>query len=542
MSSQLIDAKNLLKDPEQLIKIIQRQQEEIESKDKTIQSQKQSLKEKDIFIEKIQAQLEAHIKSRFGRRTEKLDAQGQMFLFEEELPKHVPPVDLEEDEEKSKGKPKRKKIDCDDLPVDLITLELKGDELNCSHCDGTLETFAEVESTDIEYIPATFRIKKIIRPKYKCKCKKEVKIHPLPTKVIPKSNAATTLLAYILISKYCDHIPIQRLIGMMYRQGMEFKKSTINDWIMKSADLLKPIVEHMKEEILQSKYLHTDDTRLLVIGKKKGHTKEGHLWVHLGDEDHPYVTFDYSPDRKGEHPRNYLGGYTGYIHADAYPGYDQLFGKGRNQTYNPELHAIEVACWAHARRKFVESIETIDGEKAREILLIIRDLYLIERKSKLYSATARKKYRKENSKPLLQNIKLFLDEYHRDLDEMSSSKFRTAVNYALNHWKALNNYLLDGDLHIDNNPAERAIRGVAIGRKNWMFTASDRGGHAAAIIVSLIETCKRHGVDPYVYIHDALNAMADSRDLGDLSLTQHFTPLHWKTARKNFEDSLKTDS
>ena len=510
MSLTIEDAKSLTK--EQLIEFYQKQ----------LQEKDEALEEQKFLAQNLQEQLDSALRRIFGRSTEKLEQlePGQMYLFQVDTPKHVPEEFEIIDEPKPKKKPKRKKIVFEG-PVEEILITPEVADLSCDSCHSEMETFGDERTQIYEYIPAKTIVKEIVRPKYACrKCQNQVVIATMPSLPIPRSNAGYGLLSHILVSKYQDHLPLNRLCEIFKRHGMEFKLSTMSDWMMKCAELLKPIVDYMKEEVLKSEYIYTDDTTILVLGKKKDKTKLGRLWVYLGDDDHPYNTFEYSPNRKGEHPQNYLQNYKGFIHADAYAGYNPIYKEG----------ATEVACWAHTRRKFFDAFKN-GHESAKEALEQIAKLYLIEREGKLLSPSERKKLRQEKSKAILANFKTWLQTQKPP----SRSDYGRAVTYATNQWEALNAYTMDGKLNIDNNPAEQSLRFIAIGRKNWLFAGSDRGGHAAATICSLMATCKRHKVDPYAYIHDALTAQAKARDSGDATSMREFTPLRWKELRHGIE-------
>jgi transposase len=507
-------------------KVLKEKRKILEEKNKILEEKNKALKEKEFFIDRLQHQIEILQRFRFGKKSEKVEV-GQLYLFEMEkpLPKYIPEPDIIEDEPEAKQKPKRKKIQ-ENLPRDTVEYEISEEALDCGKCGDKLSRIGQEVLEQYDYVPAKMRVKKTLRHKYACKNKKcsgEVKLADAPAQVIPKSNATAGLLSHILLSKYQYHLPLYRQCEMFRRHGVEFSRSTLSDWVLKCAELLNPVVSHMEKEILKSKYIHTDDTVIPVLDKKRKRTRQGRLWVYIGDKEHPYDIFRYSPDRKGEHPQNVLRDYQGFVHADAYGGYDQIFDKG---------DASEVACWAHARRKFFDA--ALDPPKSREIWFI-RQLYLIEKEGKSLSAENRRKLRREKSKPVLVQFKNHLE----NLKVSPKSPLGEARTYTLNQWDALNRYLNDGDLNIDNNPAERAIRPIAVGRKNWLFAGSDRGGKAAAVIASLIATCKRHDVDSYLYLHDALTLMADARKLGEK--LSDFTPLAWKQGRKTIEEIQAPD-
>jgi hypothetical protein len=340
-----------------------------------------------------------------------------------------------------------------------------------------------------------------------------------PAKVIDKGIAGPGLVAHVITSKYCDHLPLYRQESILARHGVELSRQTLCDWVMATANKVQPLVNLMRQEVLASKVLHTDDTPVRVQGDKDG-AFTGRFWVYIGDDAHPYTVYDYTPSRKRDGPTTFLDGYEGYLQADAFAGYDAIYAGG---------DVIEVACWAHCRRYFYDARST-DSNRAHHVLAWIRRLYDIERDGKTLDAEQRRALRQEKSKPLLdgdQNSK----GLHKWLVEQQAKvlpkgPIGQAVTYALNNWTALTRYLDDGILDIDNNEAERALRGIAVGRKNWLFLGSDRGGRAAANHYTLIQSAKRHGIEPFAYLRDVLLRITTqpTKDLHEL------LPDHWKAA------------
>jgi hypothetical protein len=289
----------------------------------------------------------------------------------------------------------------------------------------------------------------------------------------------------VITSKYCDHAPLYRQESMLARHGVDIARSTMCGWMQAAADLLAPLVLLMAHRIRRSKVIHTDDTPVPVqqkSGQKTGKMKTGRLWVYLGDYDHPYTVFDYTPDRSRDGPTAWLKDFKGYLQADAFGGYDGIYVKG---------DIIEVACWAHARRKFYDSRHS-DTQRAHHALALIRLLYDVERESKDLDAEQRLAMHQARSRPLLAQLRAWMTEQRDQV--LPKSPMGTAIGYALNNWDALVRYSSDGDLAIDNNVAERAIRPLVIGRKNYLHMGSDTGGRTAAILYSVIASAKRHGL------------------------------------------------
>lgn len=329
---------------------------------------------------------------------------------------------------------------------------------------------------------------------------------PKPPPPIAKGLPGAGLLAYVIVSKYFDHLPLYRLERIFARQGATISRSTMCDWMAKSAQALRPLYELMVAEVLQSQWLHTDDTPVKNQGHEPGTTALSRFWIYWGDRTHPYNVFDFTINRKRDGPQKFLADFHGYLQADAFSGYDALYLPERRGATGAAAPIIEVACNAHARRKFYEARGS-DDLRAHLALGYYRSLYELER-----GATAaglddegRRRMRQEISRH-------FLDQFHAWLEEqrpqvLPKSPIAEAINYALNNWTALTRYTEAGFLSIDNNTAEREMKRIAIGRKNWLFVGSDRGGQTAAILFSFTSTCHRLGVEPWAYLQDVLTRL-----------------------------------
>ncbi|MHB8108277.1 MAG: IS66 family transposase [Candidatus Cryosericum sp.] len=371
------------------------------------------------------------------------------------------------------------------------------------------------DTTEIlEYIPAGFYVRQIIRRKYAPRGGLgSVVMAPLPALPIEKGRPGPGVLAYIITSKYCDHLPLYRLEQIFARHGLHIPRTTQWDWVRDSADLLVAIVLAMKRLILASDKIHTDDTHIPIQDKTRTQVREGYLWPHIDRANNVY--FDYTTTRSREGPEQMLGGYQGYLQADAFNGYDGLYGKGK---------ATEVGCWAHARRKFDEAKQT-DPLRANEMLALIAQLYIIEKKAQEEDLDAEgvKALRQKFSKPILDDqIKPLLESWGPAV--LPKSPIGKAVTYAVNQWEALNRYLENGILCIDNSLSERVIKLVALGRKNWLFSGSDGGAQRAAILYSLIASCKLCGIDPFLYLRDVLERI----NTHPANRIDELTPPQWK--------------
>ena len=481
---------------------------------------------KDREILNLRCQLETLKRRIFGRRSEKIDP-NQLALFED-LTRQLEAAQAEkavEDRPRQKGNGKGnghgRKLLPADLPRQQIEIPPKEEDLVCPCCHKAKVKIGEEITEELDYQPASFFVRQYRRSKYACKeCQEGVVIADLPPRPIPKGLAGPGLLAHILTSKYADHLPLNRQQGIFHRHEVDLAVSTMCDWIRDMADLLSPIVIEMKQQILQAYVINTDDTPVLVQGLSGKPCGKGYLWVYIIDGRQ--VIFDYSDNRSRAGPLDMLGNYKGYVQADAYGGYNVLFDPAKDGTPSPRT---EVGCWAHARRKFYDS-RLDDRRRCTEMLALIGQLYEVEREAKEVDADTRRIMRQEGSVPILGDIEKKLKIW--SVEVLPKNPVAQAIGYAQNQWAALNRYVNDGRLPIDNNIAERALRIAAVGRKNWLFFGSDAGGHRAAIIYSLVASCKLCGIDPFAYLRDAISQTCDPK----FNRFADLTPLAWKAARQ----------
>jgi len=398
--------------------------------------------------------------------------------------------------------PERRRPFRNPLPAHLprdIHLHGVDDQAGCPRCGGDLRRIGEDVAEMLEFIPARFRVIRHVRPKLACACCATLVQAEAPERPIARGIAGPGLLAHVLVSKYCDHLPLYRQSQIYAREGVELSSSTLSDWVRQSSQLLRPLVEALRRQTLAGGTLHADDTPVPVLEPGKGRTKTGRLWTYVRDErpagsnTPPSVWFAYSPDRKGIRPQAHLAGFRGTIHADGYAGFNRLF-EGPRQ---------EAGCWAHVRRKFYEIQQSQDSPLAATALDYIQALYRVEDQVRGKPPDERRQVRQARAGPVLEALNRWL---HITLTRVSSkSELATAIRYTLGRWSALARYCDDGELEIDNNAAERALRGVALGRKNYLFAGSDRGGEWAAALYSLIGTAMLNGLDPQAYLTHVLN-------------------------------------
>ena len=383
------------------------------------------------------------------------------------------------------------------LKRERIVHDLAEAEKHCSTCQQDLRPIGEESSERYEYIPAKLTVIEDICKKYACAC--TVKTATKPSQPIEKSTAGASLLAQVIVAKTADHLPLHRQEKIFERHGVDISRKTMGGWLAQCADLLKPLYGSMKEVLFQSKVIGTDDTSVKVLDVKLPFARTGRIWPYSGDAAHPVILYDYTATRERAGPEEFLKGYRGYLQADAYGGYDAFFK-------DPARGLIEVGCWAHARRYFHKALES-DQPRMGPALLLIAQLYRVEKEAQSLTAEDRLGLRQLQSQPILEKLRNYLSEIQAEV--LPKSPAGRAVRYTLKNWTALTRYCADGDLQIDNNATERAIRGVAVGRNNWVFFGSDEGGKTAAVLRSFVASCQRVGVDPFAWLKDILSLIAD---------------------------------
>lgn len=373
----------------------------------------------------------------------------------------------------------------------------------CPNCGGAMRRLGEDVTEVLEYIPASFKVIRHVRPKLTCRVCETIVQAPMPSLPIERGRPGPGLLAHVLVAKYADHLPLYRQSGIYAREGVELERSTLADWVGRAAALLDPLVMALRREVMASDVLHGDDTPVPVLAPGLGKAKTGRLWAYVrdgrphGGERPPAAAYFYSPDRKGEHPQAHLKSFKGILHADGYAGFNAVFETGK---------VTEAACWAHVRRKFFDEHKS-GSPLAREALDRIGALYGIESGIRGKPPDERRRCREQQSPPLIGDLKAWLET---TLPKLSGkSDLAKAMRYTMGRWEALTRYIHDGRIEIDNNTAERSIRGIALGRKNYLFAGSDAGGERAAAIYSLIETAKLNGFDPEAYLRHVLARIAD---------------------------------
>ena len=391
----------------------------------------------------------------------------------------------------------------------------------CPCCGGVLRKLGEDITETLELIPAQWKVIQHVREKFSCRSCETITQAPAPSHPIARGRAGPQLLAQVLFGKYGCHVPLNRQSDIYKREGIDLDVSTLADWVGASAATLMPLVDTIEAHVLAAERIHADDTTVPVLAKNRCTT--GRLWTYVRDDapfggsDAPAALYYYAPNRNGEHPEKHLAGYTGIMQADAYAGYSNLYAVGRK----PGL-ILEAACWAHGRRKFFELAQLQKAPLAIEVVHRIDALFAIEREINGQSKDDRRTVRQQRSRSLVDDLETWMRAERKKLS--SKSPVAKAMDYTLKRWPAFTRFLDDGRICISNNAAERSVRGIAIGRRNWTFCGSDAGGRRAAAIYTLIETCKLCGVDPRAWLADVLARIADH----PASRIKELLPWNWQ--------------
>ncbi len=495
--------------------------DDIETLKRIIQDLMQEAVAARVENEKLRSQLARLRRAQFGRSSEKLEAAiAQLELAietgEEDQAERLATVSPAVAQAVVSAKPARRPLP-DHLPREEINHPVP---CACPACGGPLRKIGTDVTETLEHVPARFKVVRHVRDKFSCRACDTVAQAPAPDHAISRGRAGPGLLAHIVVSKYDDHLPLYRQAEIYAREGIELESSTLTGWVGATAAALKPLTEALATAVFASETLHADDTPVPVVVPGGGKTKTGRLWVYVRDERPfagarpPAALFLYSPDRKGEHPLRHLKPFSGVLHADGYAGFNGLYESGR---------IAEVACWAHVRRKFFDVHAANGSPVAKEALDRIAALYAVETAINGSLPDERRRRRQDESKPIAESLRRWADATFTKLS--GKSELAAAFRYMHARWPALIRCFDDGRLALDNNPAERALRGVAVGRKNWLFAGSDRGGVRAAAMYSMIESAKLNGVDPQAYLTDVLARIADhpAKQIADL-LPWNWTP------------------
>lgn len=521
-----LDANSIPDDPEACRALIETQSE-------TIEAQQQ-------LIEKLQHEIGLLKRHIFGQRRERFidPRQGKLFEIDQELEDALQ-CD-EEDDEQSSSPPRRKGHGRRRLPENLVrhdkTYELEPEELPCPCCGKPRCKVSEAISQQLEFQPATLFVIRHRRYIYACQeegCQPNMVTAAKPPQPIEKGLAGPGLLAFVGASKLADHLPLNRQEDILARFGVHISRSTQCDWMAACAKLVRPLYDLMLCLALQSKVLGSDDTTVKLRDAQLDHTRTAYFWAYVGDDEHPYICYDFTTSHSRDGPARILEGFEGYLQGDAYSGYIHIASTSGGK--------IQYAgCWSHARRYFDRARTTPQSDAVHEALAYIKRLYLVEHEAAEMSSESRLRLRQQKSVPLLEEFQEWLGIQQA----LPQSPFGEAINYTLNHWESLCLFTTDGDIPIDNNRTEHALRQQVIGRLNWLFVGSERGGDTAAVLYTLVATCKRLRIDPFAYLRDVFSRLPENtseealRDLlPDRWIEQN--PKHRLAHREKEDDQAK---
>ena len=512
-----LDRATLPTDIAALHEIILAQAAENEARAAELAAAKAGLLAKALEVEKLRLQIARLRRMQFGRSSEKIARTiEQLELKLEELEAEAPAA-LDDAsaaneelsvavEPSSQSERKKRRALPDHLPAREVVHE---PGCTCPACGGEMRKVGEDVTEILDYIPGHFEIVRHIRPAFSCRRCETMVQEPMPSLPIERGLPGAGLLAHILVSKYCDHLPLYRQSQIYAREGVDLDRAIMAAWVGKVAALASPLVEAAADHVMAAEKLHVDDTPVPVLAPGMGKTKTGRLWVYLRDERPfggrapPAVVYRYSPDRKAEHPRAQLADFHGFLQADGYSGFGALYEAADGQPAS----VTEVACWAHVRRYFYDIHVATNAPIAGEALQRIGLLFDVERAAMGRPPEQRRLLRQRSARPVMDDLAAFLDA---SLTQISGrSELAKAIRYARSRWTALTRYLDDGTLEISNNAAERAIRPLALGRKNYLFAGSDAGGERAAAAYTLIQTAKLNGLDPEAYLRAVIDRIAD---------------------------------
>ena len=489
-------------------------QEELASAHQKVEHLEVAAKRDQFTIERLTFELARLNRIRFARTSETLKG-TQLDLFAAELDEEIGELaaalhqaEAEAPPAESSGKPRTQRVKAGRQPIPehlpRIVIRHELDDCHCGQCGNPLVQIGEDVTEKLRVIPTRFEVEQHVRPKYACRPCETLKAAPVPASVIEGGMATPSVLSWVIVSKYQDHLPLYRIAQIAEREGVPLAQSTLGEWVGKIGFELTPLYDRLKERLLAGSVVHADETPLRQLDPGKGKTHKAYLWAYRNndlDEGSPLVLFDYQTSRGGEHARNFLGSWRGFLCVDDFCGYKALF-----RTENPgDVACIEVGCLAHARRKFFELHAANQSPMAAEVLARIGALYAIESEGRTLSSTDRQRLRGEKALPLLKDLKQFLlDNTMKVAPNGAASK---AITYALRRWDSLERYASTGNLPVDNNAIERDIRPIAVGKKNWLFVGSERAGKRAAVIQSLLGTARLNGIHPTEWLESVLEVL-----------------------------------
>ncbi len=467
-------------------------------------------------------------RQKFAPKSEIISRAQQLLFDEAEFQvEAIEPEEEDNNEEDESKPPKRRKRGKrkplpDKLLREKVIIDLKPEDKFCPIDGSPLKKIGEEVSERLEIIPAQIKVIETIRLKYACTtCDETIKIAPVVPNAIPKGIATAGLLAFIAISKYIDALPLYRMEGILQRNGVDLTRGTMARWMVKVGELIQPMINLLNDDLLEGNYISADETPVQVLNENgKSATSKSYMWLRARDRSEdspPIILFDYDPSRSGDVPLRLLEGFSGYLQVDGYAGYNKICSK---------KEVIRIGCGAHLRRKFIDALSCSKKKKSKASVMInhFKSLYKIENDIKECSISEKYEIRQQKSKPILEQMKKWLDEYA--VKVAPKTLLGKAIYYALSEWNNFTRYIDCGELRIDNNFTENKIRPFAIGRKNWLFSSSTKGAESSAAIYSLLETAKANGHEPYSYLKHVLTEIPKAESLEDFEkLLPYNTPI-----------------
>jgi len=515
---------DLPQDPDALRAFALACQAELAAASEELKAAKLAIQLTTLEIEKLKFQLAKLRRMQFGRSSERITRQiEQLELQLEELETGAAEGTVKAEAqnppapgpELDRATPKRKPLP-DHLPRQEIVHQ-PGDDgaCTCPACGAGMTKLGEDVTEVLDYVPGRFQVIRHVRPKYACKACDAITQAPAPAMPTPRGRATPATLAHVLVSKYGDHLPLYRQSEIYAREGIDLDRSTLCDWVAQAAWLIAPIVAAIRQHVFTAEKIHGDDTTVPVLTPGLGRTKTGRLWIYVRDDrpfcgrDPPAAAYFYSPDRSGEHPAAHLATFTGFLQADGYAGFEALYPARADPG-----PIIEVACWAHCRRKIFDVWETTKSPVAQEALDRIAAFYAIEAKAQFAPIEERLVHRAATA-PLVEAFFAWAEKIVGKLS--AKSALAEAFRYTITRRDALSRFVADARLEIDNNIAENGMRGIALGRKNYLFAGSDAGGERAAAMYTIVQTAKLNTVNPEAYLRDTLTKIADRHPINRIA-------------------------
>jgi transposase len=505
--------------------LLRQQAEALAQQAETLSQQSATIDQQHQRIEKLRHELDLFKRYLFGQRRERFvedPAQGKLFEIEPDERATDDPVEEEAAEPSSKkrrGHGRRRLPDS--LPRRRVVHKLNEQQRLCPCCGKLRAKVSEEVSEQLEFQPASLYVKEHVRYIYACQeddCEANMVTAPKPPQPIEKGLAGPGLLAFVASSKLADHLPLNRLEDILTRYGVHLARSTQCDWMAGCAQLARPLYELMICLVLQSKVLGTDDTTVPLRDRELDRTRTAYFWAYVGDHDHPYICYDFTTSHSRDGPQNFLQDFQGYLQGDGYPGYTEIARQSKGRIE----HA---GCWSHARRYFDRARNSAPIQLVHEALAYINRLYMVEHDAELMSSAERLRLRQQKSTVIVQEFQRWLQRQAGDV--LPSSPLGEAISYTLNQWDSLCLFLKSGDIPLDNNRTEHALRQQVIGRLNWLFVGSERGGETAAVLYTLVATCKRLRIDPLAYLRDVFERLPEINDQNDQEQLHDLLPDRW---------------